>query len=271
MIYALISAAIIALISLLGGVLFGSRALARRIGQHILPIAAGTFLSVTFFELIPETLHEAPELGSYAIAVGFLFFYALSHILRTYHHHHGDHCADEGTKAAASMVLAGDAIHNFADGIVIAAAFMIDPAVGIAAALGIAIHEIPQEIAEYGILIRAGYSRLKALAYNFLSAASVLGGVATAYASLVYVEGLLGILLGLAAGNLLYIAASDIIPDLHHAHQEQGNFWRSFTITILAMIVMASLLTYTHERFGHETYDAEEEHQEFEERGSVAS
>lgn len=259
MTYALISAATIALISLLGGVLFGHRTLAEKIGRHILPIAAGTFLSVTFFELIPETLHEAPEMGSYAIAAGFLFFYALSHILRTYHHHHGDHCADEGTKAAASMVLVGDAIHNFADGIVIAAAFMIDPAVGIAATIGIAIHEIPQEIAEYGILIRAGYSRLKALAYNFLSAASVLGGVAAAYASLTYVESLIGILLGLAAGNLLYIAASDIIPDLHDTHQEQGNFWRSFAVTILAMVAMASLLTYTHERFGHE-----EEYQEIE-------
>jgi zinc and cadmium transporter len=250
--YALLAAAAIALLSLLGGAFWGNRKFAERIERHILPIAAGTFLSVAFFDLIPEALREASELGSYAIAAGFLFFYALAHMLRTYHHHHGEDCTDEGTKAAASMVLIGDAIHNFADGIVIAAAFMVDPAVGLATTLGIALHEIPQEIAEFGILIRAGYSRAKALLYNLLSAASVVVGAAIAYASLSYAEGLIGILVGIAAVNLLYIAASDIIPDLHHAHEEHGAFWRSFTTTMLAMIIMSSLLTYTHNRFAHE-------------------
>jgi zinc and cadmium transporter len=248
MLYALIAALVIAALSVSGTVFFGRTHRAERLGRFILPFAVGTFLSVAFFELIPEALHEAETYGPYAIAAGFLFFYALSHVVRTYHHHHDDHCKDEGTKAAASLVLAGDAIHNFADGIVIAAAFLVDPMVGIAATVGIAFHEIPQEIAEYAILIRAGYSRTKAALYNFLSALSIVAGVIAAYLSLSYAEGLLGILLGIAAGNLLYIAASDVIPELHDEHARGASFWRSFGATILAMAVMGTLLALA----GHE-------------------
>jgi zinc and cadmium transporter len=256
MAYALIATAGIALLSLVGAALMGSKTAAERMGRHILPIAAGTFLSVAFFELIPESLH-ASAWGSYAIAAGFLFFYALAHLLRTYHHHHDDHCEDESTRAAASLVLVGDAIHNFADGIVIAAAFMVDPAVGIAATVGIALHEIPQEIAEYAILLRAGYSPVRAALFNLLSASSVILGAMVAFASLAYAQGLLGILIGIAAGNLLYIAASDIIPDLREAHVQHGSFWRSFIITVLAMALMGSLLHYTHEKFEHVPDDEE--------------
>jgi len=264
MFYAILATAVIALISLIGAALFGSRHTAIHLSRHILPIAAGTFLSVAFFELIPEALHESEVWGPYAIAAGFLFFYALSHILRTYHHHHDEACDEEGTKAAASLVLAGDAVHNFADGIVIAAAFMVDPAVGVAATVGIAFHEIPQEIAEYAILIRAGYSRMRAALYNLLSASSVIVGAIVAYASLIHMEGLLSILIGIAAGNLLYIVASDIVPDLHDAHRHHGSFWRSFVITVLAMALMGSLLHYAHRSFDHghaeEETHTEEEH-----------
>lgn len=246
MIYALAATLVIALLSLLGAATLSTKTSLSHHGRFMLPFAVGTFLSVVFFELIPETLHESPTWGPYAIAVGFLFFYALSFVLRTYHHHHDDQCEDEGTKAAASLVLAGDAIHNFADGIVIAAAFMIDPYVGLMTTLGIALHEIPQEIAEFSILLRAGYSRMRAALYNLLSASSVVLGALVAFISLSYTEGLLGILIGLAAGNLLYIAASDIIPELHDAHLRHGSFWRSFGITLLAMALMGSLLHISH-------------------------
>lgn len=246
MTYALAATAAIALLSLGGAALFSARTTFDRLERFMLPFAVGTFLSVVFFELIPESLAESPTFGPYAIAAGFLFFYALSYLLRTYHHHHSDHCEGEGTKAAASLVLAGDAIHNFADGIVIAAAFMIDPYVGLMTTIGIALHEIPQEIAEFSILLRAGYSRMRAALLNLFSAASIVLGALAAFISLSYTEGLLGILIGLAAGNLLYIAASDIIPDLHAAHQSNGSFWRSFGVTLLAMALMGTLLHVSH-------------------------
>ncbi|MBX9906365.1 ZIP family metal transporter [Patescibacteria group bacterium] len=251
MILALIAALSIALLSLVGIFFFRESALAKA-NKVILPIAVGTFLSVVFFELIPEALHEAGTLGSIAIAGGFLFFYLLSHLLRTYHHHHGEHCHDENTKSAASLILVGDAIHNFADGIVIGTAFLINPTVGIVTAIGIALHEIPQEIAEFGVLRRAGYSPKKAAAYNFISASTVVVGTLAAFLIGTHAEGVIGILIGIAAGNLLYIAASDILPEIHNEHAGSTTFWKSFIATLFGMIAMTSLLMWSHEQFGHE-------------------
>jgi zinc and cadmium transporter len=202
MLLALIAALCIALVSLMGAFLFGSALSFMKTSRIILPIAVGTFLSVVFVELIPETLEKDARFGSMAIIVGFLFFYALSHVLRTYHHHHTapSDCEHVHAGKSAPLILMGDAIHNFADGIVIASAFLIDPTVGMVTAIGIALHEIPQEIAEFGILLQTGYSKGKAAFYNFISASSVLVGVLFAWFFLTYAENFMGILIGLAAG-----------------------------------------------------------------------
>lgn len=245
MLYAFTAACTIALLSLVGSFVFRSRNISR-LTILILPIAVGTFLSVVFFELIPEALHEAETLGSIAIAGGFLFFYLLSHILKTYHHHHGEHCEGEETHRGAALILAGDAIHNFADGIVIASAFLINPTVGIVTTLGIALHEVPQEIAEYAVLLRAGYAPRRATLLNFLSATTVILGVALTLLFSTYFESIVGVLIGIAAGNLLYIAASDILPELHNEHAGERTFMRTFLATLLGMILMSALLISTH-------------------------
>jgi zinc and cadmium transporter len=257
MLYALLAAFLIALLSFCGILFFGKKGHIHGTHRYIVPVAIGVFLGVVFFELIPETLEGSEFYGGVAIVLGFLSFYALSHYLRTYHHHHEDEDQDDDcqNKKGASMLLIGDAIHNIADGIVIASAFLIDPAVGIAATVGIALHEIPQEIAEYGVLIAAGYTKQKALFYNFLSASSIfLGVLLTAlFASL---GDFIWILTGLAAGNLLYIAASDMIPELNH-HNHSDHFIKTFLSTVFGLVMIVSLLTWSHERFGHheeETY-----------------
>lgn len=251
MLSTLIATTAIALTSLTGAALFGSRGLNQRLSRFILPIAVGTFLSVVFFELIPEALHEAELFGSIALAGGFLFFYLLSHILKTYHHHHGEHCKGEETHRGGALILAGDAIHNFADGIVIASAFLINPTVGVVTTLGIALHEVPQEIAEYAVLLRAGYSRARAALLNLLSASTIILGAALTLFFSVYFENIIGILIGIAAGNLLYIAASDILPEIHEEHAGQSTFWNTFLATLFAMIAMTSLLVWSHEQMGH--------------------
>jgi len=262
MLEALIASSAIALLSLVGVFLFKEKSLVRT-GTLMLPLAVGTFLSVVFFELIPEALHEADVWGSVAIAGGFLFFYVLAHMLRTYHHHHGDHCHDEDTKSGASLILVGDAIHNFADGIVIGTAFLINPTVGVVTALGIALHEIPQEIAEFGVLLRAGYTKTQAALYNLLSASAVIVGTVAAFSISLYLESIVGILVGVAAGNLLYIAASDILPTLNDEHAGTRTFWRSFLATLVGMVCMASLLVWSHASFGHdEVHDEERGHEE---------
>ncbi len=255
-----IAAGCVTVLSLIGVLFFGKSGHLKGTHRFIVPIAIGVFLGVIFFELIPETLEASEFYGSVAIVVGFLSFYILSHFLRTYHHHHDEHEHDEcGNRKGASLLLIGDSIHNIADGIVIASAFIINPAVGIATTVGIALHEIPQEIAEYGVLISAGYSKKKALFLNFLSALSIMIGVIASAIFMSFGE-YIWILTGLAAGNLLYIAASDMIPELQgHAHKK--HFMKTFISTILGLVLITSLITWSHEKFG-EHHEEEETHSE---------
>jgi zinc and cadmium transporter len=243
-----IAALTISLLSLSGVLFFGKSGHLKGAHRFIVPIAIGVFLGVIFFELIPETLHASEFYGSIAIVAGFMSFYILSHFLRTYHHHHDDHGHDDcENKRGASMLLIGDTIHNIADGVVIASAFLINPAVGIAATIGIALHEVPQEIAQYGVLIHAGYSKKKALFYNFLTSLSVFVGVmaSTVFASF---GEYLWILTGLAAGNLLYIAASDMIPELQESTHAK-HFMKTFVSTLFGLIAITALLTWSHNEF----------------------
>ena len=247
----------VSVLSLIGVLFFGERG--HMLGTHrfILPTAVGVFLGMVFFELIPETLEASAAWGPVAIAIGFLGFYLLSHFLETFHHHHvdaHDHCHSNG----AQKLLIGDAIHNMADGIVIATAFMINPMVGVLTTIGIALHEIPQEIAEFGVLMQSGYTRSKALALNFISSLSVIVGIVVTYFFAHTVTEYVFILTGIAAGNLLYIATTDLIPELRHSHRD--HFYTTFLATVTGLILIAGLITYTHETFGGHAH--EDEHTE---------
>jgi len=251
---ALIAAFVIALFSVSGTFFFGTRGHLTGTNRFIVPAAIGIFLGVIFFELIPETLAAANQLGSIAIVGGFLAFYLFSHLLHTYHHHHdesrahGECCGD---MRSASMLLIGDAIHNIADGIVIATALLVAPGAGIAAAIGIALHEVPQEIAEFGVLLRAGYSKLRAAIYNLISASTIILGVALTFIFIETLDGYLWILTGIAAGNLLFIAASDLIPQLQAEHRGNSTFMTTFLATLVGMIFIVLLIGWSHDQFGH--------------------
>lgn len=255
----IIAAIIVALLSLTGVFLFGSRGHITGTHRFIIPLAIGVFLGVVFFELIPETLESGGESGSLPIALGFIGFFLLSQILHTYHHHHGDNCENDGCedKVGASLLLVGDSVHNLADGIVIASAFLINPAVGIATTIGIALHEIPQEIVEFAILLKAGYSKGKAAFYNFLSASTVIVGVAITILLANTFGNYIWILTGLAAGNLLYIAASDLLPDLQEVSRQHGTTWQPFVAMLVGLLGIMFILNLTHTLF------SEEEHAKF--------
>ena len=243
----IIATAFVASLSLSGVIFWG--ATGHIVGAHrfIVPFGIGAFLAVTFFELIPETL-EASEWGSFAVVGGFLLFYLLSNVLHTYHHHHNidavsDHCG--ATKVSALMLLWGDAVHNFTDGIVIASAFLINPAVGIATTIGIAFHEIPQEIAEYGVLRKAGYTAKKAVLLNGVSSFTVVFGAGVALLFLSFFTEYLWVLTGIAAGNLLYVSTLDLLPGVHRESQVSGSFLPPFIATICGVIVVGTLVVWT--------------------------
>lgn len=251
----IVAAVFVALLSLIGVLFFGKSGHLFGTNRYVIPAAIGVFLGVVFFELVPETLEAGGEFGSIPIVVGFVGFYLLSYILHTYHHHHESNEADEcaTNKAGASMLLIGDAIHNFADGIIIATAFMLNPAVGIATTIGIALHEIPQEIAEFGVLLNAGYSKARAALLNLFSASSVILGALLTLLFISKFADYVWVLTGLAAGNLLYIAASDLLPDVHESSRQSGRVLQSFLTTLLALIAITVLISIVHEKTeGHE-------------------
>jgi zinc and cadmium transporter len=245
--HALLAGLLIATLSLSGSLLFGNARFAHSIHRFIIPLAIGVFLCVAFLELIPETLAQSSENGPLIILLGFLLFYGFSHLLRAFHHHHDD--AEAYKKDSATRLLIGDALHNATDGIVIASAFMIDPAIGLLTTIGIALHEIPQEIAEYGVLLHAGYSKRRALLLNFLSALSVFVGIFVTFMFVSLAPTLSYILIGIAAGNLLYIATADLIPELRESHQD--HFVQSFATTLIGIILMGSLIHIVHEQIKH--------------------
>lgn len=245
----IVSTLAIALLSLLGMFFFGEKGHVDGTHRFIVPFAIGAFLAITFFELIPETLEASGFYGSVAIVGGFLLFYLVSNILHTYHHHHTcegdtDHCS--ATRVSALLLLCGDFVHNITDGVVVASAFLINPAVGWVAALGIALHEIPQEIAEFGVLRSAGYSRTKAAVLNFISATGIFLGAVLALLFATHFSSYMWILLGVAAGNLLYVAASDLLPGVHRESHTTGTFVGAFVSTLLGVVVVGALIGYSH-------------------------
>lgn len=259
MIEALGISLLIAACSLIGALFFGNRVIGWQ--RFVVPAAVGMFLALILFELIPETLASSVEGGAVVIAVGFISFYILARKLHHRFHHLDEEDCDK--KSAAMLLLIGDGIHNVSDGVVIGAAFIINPAVGVATAVGIAIHEIPQEIVEFGVLIKAGYSRKKAMLFNFLSASSIILGVLLVTAVAEIAEGYVWVLTGLAAGNLLFLAASDMLPRVHGGVEEYGGVWRSTAAIVIGFVIMGSTITWAHEEFdyGHE-HELHDEHEE---------
>ncbi len=254
---ALVASILVALASLSGALFFGNVKVVSKYEKWLIPATVGVFLSLALYELIPETLLSAPEHGGVAVAIGFIGFYLLASLLHSYFHKKVDE-VDCDKKSAANLILIGDAIHNLADGVILGGAFLIDPTVGVAVAVGLALHEIPQEIVEFGILVRAGYSRIGAILRNLLSASSIILGTLVAILVAEHAEDYVWVLTGVAAGNLLYLAASDLLPRIH---QTGNKMVVKNTIAIaLGFAVMTSIITWTHESFGHGHEHVEEAH-----------
>lgn len=208
--------------------------------RHILPhgisFAIGALLTGAFCGLIPHAFEDVPpsdiDTLSATLLAGILGFFMLEKLLVWRHchshaceahgedshsddHAHHDHSEDHGRRAAGMFIILGDSIHNFVDGVLIGAAFLTDPQLGIVTSLAVAAHEIPQEVGDFAILLHSGYQRGKALLCNVLaSLTTVIGGV-LAYFSLGELHHVLPYFLTLAASSFIYIAVADLIPSLH--------------------------------------------------------
>lgn len=215
--------------SLIGGILLlVKEKFALKFSHLLAAFAAGTLLGTVFFELLPEAIHHGHEMeeetGSEVniflfTLFGFLFFFLIERGIHWYHHHQHDF-KDKKTEPTIPLVIVGDTVHNFIDGVVIAATFLVSIPLGIVTTLAVAAHEIPQEMGDFGILIHKGMKRRKIILVNILSAIAALAGALITYWIGERIEGVLPILLSMTAGFFIYIAASDLIPEIHHENRK---------------------------------------------------
>ena len=222
------------------GAIFGAALLLlfpQGVRQYLLPLllsyAVGTLLGGAFLCLIPEGLEQAPATPFMAtVLTGIVAFFALERLLLQ--RHSLAHEA-EATTFAGPLILIGDAFHNFVDGIVIAAAFMTSPALGMTVTLAVVAHEVPQEVGEFAILLENGFSRGKAFLLNSLSATATLPGAILGYFWLAEASNVIPYMLAVSAASFIYIASVDLIPSLHRK-MNRGSSLQQISFLIAGMV-----------------------------------
>ncbi len=193
--------------------------LALRVSHYLASFAAGTLLGTAFFDLLPEAQEESNGVDIFSWTLGgIIIFFLLERFIQWFHHHH-EH-SERQKRSAIWLINLGDSIHNFIDGVAIAATFLTNIPLGIVTTIAVASHEIPQEIGDFGILLHRGYSKRKVILSNILSAVAALAGAILTYRLGDRVEQWLPVFLSVTAGFFIYIAASDLIPEIHNEEKK---------------------------------------------------
>lgn len=241
LIYALIATFIVSLVSFSGALAI---VLKHRVLDKVLlwlvGLSAGSLIGGAFLHLIPEALEEssAEKLFIYVL-IGFGLFFVLERFLLWHHCHKHSHEESSKceTKTFGYMNLIGDGLHNFIDGIVIISAFSVDVSLGIATTIAVLAHEVPQEISDFGVLIYSGFSRAKALLFNFVSALIAILGALAGYLIINSIDNITVILIALTAGGFIYISATDLIPEIHK-ESKLKNSLISFAFFLAGIVFM---------------------------------
>jgi len=232
LVWILLSTLIVSLISLMGIFFITMKEQAfNRILLLLVSFASGTLLGAAFLHLIPESLSASSETSFVAILVGILTFFLLEKSL--WRHCHERECP---IHTFAYLNLLGDSIHNFIDGLVIAASFIASIPLGLTTTLAVIAHEIPQEIGDFGIIVYGGFSKVKALMYNFLTATIAIFAATLMYFFSPFFPSL-AYLLAFAAGGFIYIATTDLIPELHK-ETEPSKSAAQFFLLLLGITLM---------------------------------
>lgn len=234
----ILSSFAMSLIALVGLVtLILSERVLKKIILPLVAFSAGALLAGAFLHMIPEAIERTENIiGIFIwVLIGFSLFFLLEQFI---HWHHCHRVPSEHKRPVTYLILVADGIHNFIGGIAIAGAFLIDIKVGMVTWLVAAAHEIPQELGDFGILIHGGWSKKKALIFNFISASTIILGGICAY----FLSSKINItfLLPFAAGNFIYIASSDLIPEVKHGCSVKNNIlhFMSFIIGVLLIFLV---------------------------------
>lgn len=237
--YIIIFTLIGSVVSLIGGVLLLLKEkFALKISHYLSAFAAGALLATAFFDLLPESFEHMEEGGMdiniplWAL-IGILSFF----ILERFIHHHHSHGKAEEKKTVIPLVIVGDTMHNFTDGVAIAATFLISIPLGIVTSLAVAAHEIPQEIGDFGLLLNRGMKRGRVLLINLYSSLAALAGAILTYIYKDSLEGFLPLILSITAGFFIYIALANLIPEIHNRENQKVAFWESVMLFIGVLVV----------------------------------
>jgi len=211
--------------------------------DYFVSFAVGTLLGAAFLEIIPHAYELSRDLHqiSLIVLVGILIFFILEKLL-VWRHCHGSHCENHSPVVnhdvkKGSILIIGDCFHNFIDGILISSAFIVDINLGLITALAIIVHEIPQEISNFSILINSGYSLSRTLLMNVITGFAMIIGAILAYSVLNDLEFLIPIILAFAASSMIYVAISDLIPSLHKKVEIKQTFQQTFSIFLGVLII----------------------------------
>lgn len=242
---AVVSSVVSSIGGLAGGVFLMVRErLAHSLSRLLIGFSAGVLLGVTFIDLLPEALSgfdDARTAFTYVL-IGVLVFFMIERIIASLHTHEHVAEVDESDVDAVALrrsvplVMFGDAVHNFIDGVTVAAAFVVSVPLGIATAASVLLHELPHEIADFTILLRSGMARRSVFLFNLYSALVAPIGTVIAYYFASGIESFRAPLVAIAAGNLLYISMSDLLPHLHHEKNRSRAFLQ------VAMLIVGALL-----------------------------
>lgn len=233
--------------SLIGGLLLLWRYdLIQRLVTPLLSFAAGAFLSAALLDLLPEALETTlePQPVLLSLLLGFVAWFVMERLIMTsfLKHRTGQKVHSDHTESLPVLLILGDSLHNFLDGIVIALAYAANPALGLTTALAVAAHEIPQEIGDFSILLYRGWPKRKVALINILQSLLTVPGVILGFYLGQILEPQLPFLLAASAGIFIYLAASDIIPEIHHRAGHKHFF--PVVLPLLLSLSLVGILTF---------------------------
>ena len=246
LIWILLSTFLVSLIAFVGVLaLFLKEELLSKILLVLVSLSAGALLGGAFLHLIPEAIETAGESLNVFLYVllGFSLFFVLEQFI---HWHHCHKTPSKHTiKPVSYLILFADGVHNFIDGLIIGGSFLMSVHVGIVTTLAVALHEIPQEIGDFGVLVHSGFEKIKALKMNFISGLTAILGGLTAYFLAGFVGGSIVFLLPFAAGNFIYIASSDLVPEIKHNRDLKKNL-TNFLVFLVGILLMLGMKLLAH-------------------------
>lgn len=238
--------------SLIGGaLLLINRKTILKVSHLLISFAAGTLLGTAFFDLLPEAVEEYEPSSIFLVTlVGILTFFLIERFIHWFHSHSHRELTKEfdHSKTAVPLIIIGDTIHNFIDGVVIAATFLVSFPVGVVTTLAVIAHEIPQEVGDFAILLHKGIEKKKVFIINFVSSLSAIVGAMITFFIGNWIHGYLPFFLSLTAGFFIYIASSDLIPEIHHEKRRGFAIYETILLFLGAFLIfyLVTILHHSH-------------------------